>query len=148
MSILTRKQLRKLILKEFKDQSRQFTIDTTPPNFGGGGGINPPPAGHGGGGGPKLTPCENTASLQYKKSEEIVYRILSLTMPNGVYDAHPNLVPDEYDEDMPLYIIQDITTDFCKGYFGDLNSGQAEVNLFKYLKDEMQIRNYTDEYLY
>ena len=145
---LSRKQLRKFILKEFKDQLGQFTIDTSPPDFGGGGGINLPPEDHGEGRGPKLTPCENTESSKYKISEEIVYRILSMSMPNGVYDAHPNLVPEEYIEDMPVYIIQDITTDFCKGYFGDLNSGQAETNLFKYLKDEIKIRNYTDEYLY
>jgi len=144
---LSRKQLRNLILKEFKDQLGQFTVGTSPPNFGGGGGINPPPEDHGEGG-PKLTPCENTASSKYKISEEIVLRILSMAMPNGVYDAHPNLVPEEYDEKMDVYIIQDIATDFCKGYFGDINSGQAALNLFKYLKDEMQIRNYTDEYLY
>ena len=146
---LSRKQLRKFILKEFKDQLGQFTIDTSPPNTGGGG-INPPPGDHGrgGGGGPNLTPCENPEASKYKKSEEIVLRILSMAMPGGVYDAHPNLLPEEYDEDMPAYIIRDIATDFCKGFFGDLSSGQAELNLFKYLKDEMQIRNYTDEYLY
>ena len=134
---LTRKQLRKFVLKEFKDVMKQFTIDT------------PPPEDYGNGGSPKLTPCENTASSKYKKSEEIVLKILSMAMPGGVYDAHPNLLPEEYDEDMPVYIIRDITTDFCKGFFEDRkNPGQAETNLFEYLKDEMKIRNYTDEYLY
>lgn len=157
---LTRKIIQKLIkeslLKEFKEDK-----------LGSGGGMVPPYVDPGDGGGRRLTPCENSNTKKFKDSYEIVDNIFAMALPNGIGNHHPEiydlLLAGEYDRAMPIYIIQDIATDFCKGYLVGLKElgskeitledrklgalSEAEVTLFNYLQNTDMIRNYTDEYL-
>jgi len=114
---LTRKELKKLILKEFKDATSDGDY-----RFRGGGGFGLPPDDPGDGGGRKFTPCENSDSDAHKKSLKIIQSLFQQAYETRG-DAYTFLNDSglfsedqlfSIDKDAEIYLESDLATELCK----------------------------------
>ena len=115
---LTRKALRKLILKEFKDATGDSDY-----RFRGGGGFGlPPDEPEDGGGGRKFTPCENFDSNAHKKSLKIIQSLFQQAyetrgdtytfLDNSGFFSEDQLY--SINTDAEIYLESDLATELCK----------------------------------
>lgn len=115
---LTRKVLRKLILKEFKDATSDGDY-----RFRGSGGFGlPPDEPDERGGGRKFTPCENFDSKAHKKSLKIIQLLFQQAYETRG-DAYTFLRESGFftedqlfsiDKDAEIYLESDLATELCK----------------------------------
>lgn len=142
---LTRKILRKIILKEFFDATGDSDY-----RFRGGGGIGlPPDEPDEGGGGRKFTPCENFDSESHQKSLKIVQSLFqqayeirgdayTFLNDSGVFSEDQLF---SIDKDAEIYLESDLATELCKS--GNTLEKRMEIlidltdpnNLFSMLSD-------------
>jgi len=114
---LTRKELKKLILKEFKDATSDGDY-----RFRGGGGFGLPPDDPGGGGGRKFTPCENSDSDAHKKSLKIIQSLFQQAYETRgdayTFLNNSGLFSEDQlfsiDKDAKIYLESDLATELCK----------------------------------
>jgi len=115
---LTKKVLRKLILKEFKDAASGSDY-----RFRGGGGFGlPPDEPDDGGGGRKFTPCENFDSAAHKKSLKIIQSLFqqayeirgyayAFLSDSGLFSENQIF---SINKDAEIYLESDLATELCK----------------------------------
>ena len=120
---ITKKQLRKLILKEFKDLNNQFIIK--PPQYGNNdGGSNfhsgfPPVGGDEDNWG-RESECENEDSQKFKNAYNVVMQIFDKAYyARGGKDAFNFLASNGYEvqqlsPDAEVYLASDMATWYCK----------------------------------
>lgn len=114
---LTRKALRKLILKEFKDATSDGDY-----RFRGGGGFGlPPDEPDDGGGGGRFTPCENFDSKKHQKSLKIVQSLFQqayeIRGEPYAFLKQSGFSEDQIfsiNKDAEIYLESDLATELCK----------------------------------
>lgn len=146
---LTRKVLRKLILKEFNatNLGREFIFNTPPPPK------EPMPKGGGG----EEFPCEDTGTEKYQNSERIVRKVFMSYFPNEI-DIYNFLesggVAIDYDYhgpgagDMIRNMVTGLAMDLCIGPYKYGSNGIRGISmeeLISIINDANLLKSYIDD---